>query len=247
MRRLAVMAAALFAAGAACAAEPDIIAKARAYLGPEALLNSVTSVQYTGTLVAPDQKDATKEVRTPIEITFQKPDQQRIVATAEKEVEMTGLDGYEGWLRRQDPADPKTWRLTLLGTEQIKRLRANTWESLSFFRGIERNGGRVEDEGTKTIDGVTCRRIAFIHAPNIIFYRHFDVTTGKLVFTETESGGSIREQGEMVVKGIRFPRSIVTTTKTAKGETHTVTINFEKILVNESYPAALFRVPAMSR
>lgn len=246
LRRL-VLAAALLAAAALHAAEPDIIAKARAFVGTESALNSVNSVRYSGTLVAPDPADASKQVRTAIEIIFQRPEQQRITATSDKAIETTALDGYEGWMRMQDPKDPTKWRQTLLGTEQIKRLRANTWENLAFFRGIERVGGRLEDQGTTTVEGTTCRKIAFIHNPNIVFYRSFDVTTGRLVLTETESGGTIREQGEMMVKGIRFPRSIVTTSKTAKGELQTVTINFDQIQVNEAFPASHFRVPALGR
>ena len=227
------------------ASEPDIIAKARAYLGAEAALDGVTSVRYKGTLTAPDLQDPTKQVRTAIEIIFQKPEQQRITATSDKVIETTGLDGYDGWTRMQDPADASKWRLNLLGPEQIKRLRANTLENLSYFRGLESKGGKIEDQGTKEIDGKLCRKIAFIHGPNIIFYRYFDTATGRLVFSETEAGGTIREDGEMVVKGIRFPKSIVTTSKNARGEMTTVTIVFDSIEVNETFPAELFRVPAL--
>jgi outer membrane lipoprotein-sorting protein len=232
-----------------CAAEPPIIAKARAFVGSEAALNNLKSVRYTGTLVTTDPKDPTKQTRAAMEIIFQKPEQQRIMATTDKTIEITALDGYDGWQRVQDAADPTKWRQTLLGTDQIKRLRANTWENLAFFRGIEKIGGKIEDQGTKTIDGVTCQKIAFIHGPNIIFFRYFDVATGKLVFTETEAGGTIREKGEMIVNGIRFPRSIVTSTgtKDAKGEVQTVTINFEKITVNEAIPAKDFAVPGFGR
>jgi hypothetical protein len=228
------------------AAELPIIAKARAFVGSEAALEGVTSVHYQGTLVTTDPADPSKQTRAAMEIIFQKPEQQRITATSDKTVEITALDGYDGWQRIQDASDPTKWRQTLLGSEQIKRLRANTWENLAFFRGIERIGGHIEDQGTQTIDGTTCQKIAFIHAPSIVFYRYFDVATGRLVFTETETGGTIREQGEMVVQGIRFPRSIITATKNAKGETVTVTINFEKITLNEPIPASVFAVPMLA-
>ena len=182
-----------------------------------------------------------------MEITFQRPDQQRIMATSAKTVEVTALDGYDGWQRLQDVANPTQWRQTLLGTDQIKRLRANTWENLSFFRGIEKIGGRIEDQGASTIDGVACQKIAFIHAPTIIFYRYFDLATGRLVLTETEAGGTIREQGEMVVNGIKFPRSISTSTKNAKGEVQTVAIAFDKVVVNEPIPIRDFAVPGLGK
>jgi hypothetical protein len=238
----------LFVLGAH-AAEPAILAKARAYIGSETALGNLRSVHYVGTLVTADPKDPTKQTRATMEIIFQKPEQQRIVATTDKAIETTALDGYEAWQRVQDATNPAKWKQTLLGTEQIKRLRANTWENIAFFRGIEKVGGRLEEQGTQTIDGVTCQKIAFIHAPNIIFYRYFDVATGRLVMTETEAGGSIKEQGEMLVNGIRFPRTIVTSSggKTDKGEPQTVTINFEKITINESFPAKDFAVPPLGR
>jgi outer membrane lipoprotein-sorting protein len=247
IRRLILGAAVAAMVIAMKAAEPAIIAKARAYLGTESALSNVNSVYYIGTLVAPDAADATKQARTTIEIVFQGPEQQRITSTSEKVIETTALDGYEGWMRVQDAKDPAKWRQTLLGAEQVKRLRANTWENLAFFRGIERVGGRIEDQGTKTVDGKTCQKLAFIHGPNIIFYRYFDVATGRLVLTETEAGGTIREEGEIVVNGVRFPKSIVTTSKGPKGETQTVTINFDKVKVNETFPATQFRVPPPSR
>ncbi len=237
----------LAVAASQAAEEPPIIAKARAFIGAEKILNELKSVHYVGTLVTADPADPSKQTRAAMEITFQRPEQQRIMATSDKMVEITALDGYEGWQRVQDPKDPAKWRQTLLGPDQIKRLRANTWENLAYFRGIEKVGGRIEDLGAATVEGVACQKIAFIHAPNIVFYRYFDLSTGRLVFTETEAGGTIREQGEVVVHGVRFPRSIVTQTKNREGKLVTVTITFDKITINETYPAGLFAVPAPSR
>jgi outer membrane lipoprotein-sorting protein len=229
------------------AAEPPIIAKARGYIASESALNNLKSVHFTGTVVTAAPGDPTKQAKTALEIMFQKPEQQRIVVTSDKTIEVTALDGYDGWQRVQEVADKAKWRQTLLGPEQIKRLRANTWQNVAFFRGIEKTGGRLEDQGATTVDGVSCQKIAFIHAPNIIFYRYFDVATGRLVLTETEAGGTIREQDEVVVNGIRFPRTLINVTKNAKGEEQKVTITFDKITVNEAIPAAQFAVPSMAR
>ena len=167
-------------AAVARANEPPIIAKARAFIGSEKVLNELKSVHYVGTLVTADPADPNKQTRAAMEIIFQKPGQQCIIATSDKMVETTALDGYEGWQRVQDPKDPSKWRQSLLGPDQIKRLRANTWENLAYFRGIEKVGGRLEDLGTAVIEGVTCQKIAFIHSPTIVFYRYFDVATGRL-------------------------------------------------------------------
>ena len=227
------------------AAEPAIIAKARAYLGAESALTSVNSIRYEGTLTTADPADPKKQTTAKIDIIFQRPEQQRVVMTTDKMVETTALDGYEGWTRMQDGADAAKWRLTLLGSEQIKRLRAQVFQNLGFFRGIDKIGGRVEDQGPTTLDGVTAQKVAFIHGPTIAFYRYFDVGTGRLIHTETEAGGTIREQGEIVVNGIRFPKTIVTTSKNAGGQMQPVTITFDKITVNETYPANYFAVPAI--
>jgi len=228
------------------AAELPIITKARARLGSEAAIGDLKSIHYVGTLVTTDPADPSKQQRAAIEIVFQKNDQQRITTTYDQLIETTSLDGYDAWQRKQDPTDPTTWQQTLQGAEQIKRLRANTWETLAFFRGLETRGGRIEDQGAVTIDGVSCQKVAFIHAENIIFYRYFDLATGRLTLTETEAGGTLREQGELIAAGLRFPKSLVTTTKNPAGKVQSVTITVEKITVNEVFPASFFAVPIQS-
>ncbi|HVS51387.1 MAG TPA: hypothetical protein VHD62_03445 [Opitutaceae bacterium] len=245
------LAAAGFAADAA-KGELPILAKARARIGTDATLDGVKSIHYVGTLITNDANDPKKQVHATIEMIFQKPDQQCITANydknekGEKLEETTALDAYEAWTRVRDLNDPKKWRFTLFDAEQIKRLRANTWETLHFFRGLERLGGRVEDKGVANVDGVTCQKVAFVHDDKMTFYRYFEVATGRLVLTETESGATLREQGEIVVSGIRFPRSLITTTKLGD-QTRTVTLNYEKITVNEQFPASWFAVPPLSR
>ena len=105
----------------------------------------------------------------------------------------------------------------------------------------------MDDQGTATIDGISCQKIAFIHAPNIVFTRYFDLATGRLVYTETEAGSTLREQGEMIVEGVRFPKTLVTTNKLPNGQTQSVTINIEKITVNEIFPPAFFAVPTLGK
>ena len=227
------------------AAEPAIIAKARSFIGTEAALQSVKSIHYQGTLVLTDTDAPSNPRRAAVDIVFQKPDQQRISSISDKLIEVTALDGYDAWQRQQEPADPTKWQQTLLGPDQIKRLRANTWENLFFFRGIEARGGKIEEKGSMSLDGVDCAKLAFTHAPNIIFYRYFDKATGRLVFTETEAGSTIREVGEMTVNGLRMPKSIITTTKISPTQTQTITITFDKVTVNEVFPASYFAAPAL--
>ena len=226
----------------------QIIAKARAYLGKESVLNSVTTVTFSGHLESvervPSPEDATKfverPVRFPIEITFQKPYQQRIVLTRSNTIETTALDGYEAWRRRADAANPTRWQLSLLNAREIKQIRANTWENLNFCAGLEKVGGSVSVVGEDTVDGKECTKVAFKHSAEIVFMRYFDKATGRLVKTETDSGGEIREEGELVVSGIRFPRKVIN--KAPDGQT--TTIVFEKAAVNQLVAPSEFAVPA---
>ncbi len=227
------------------AAEPAIIAKARAHLGPEALLAGVTSVHFFGTITATDPADSTKTTRTAVEIIFQKPDRERMVKTSDQAIEITALDGYDAWQRVQSVSDPTKARQNFLSSVQIKRLRAGMWESLSFYRGLEQRGGRVEDMGPVTVDGVAYRKVAFIHEPKIVFYRYFEPATGHLVFSETESGEIQREQGEIMAGGLRFAKTVQIVTKNAAGQSQTATIDFDKVVLNEPLADALFRVPLL--
>lgn len=232
------------------AADVDaVIAKARAAVGGEAALTSLKSVHYTGTLetTGTDEKGVPKDVKVAIEIIFQKPDQQRIVATSADKIEITALDGYDAWQREQDPKDSARWRMTLLSKDQIQRLRANVWENLFFYRDIGRIGGRVEDLGTADIDGKTCRKLAFDHGDGIVFYRYFDRDSGRLLLTETEGGVRIQELNDIVVDGIRFPSKMITKSQLKNGEARTVTVIFDKITVNETFADSLFAVPILER
>jgi len=223
---------------ALCAADlADTIVKARGYLGPEGTLDGVHSVHFVGTLATDDNRTAT------IEIIFQKPYRQRIVTSSVERREITALDDYEGWQRIEDPKDPARWRMNLLSKDQVKRLRSNTLENLSFFRGIERRGGRIEDLGIVDVNGRSANKVSFIHDSGSVFTRYFDETTGKLILTETEQGGSIREDGEILANGLRFPKKIVTISKTEGGKERSVSIEFQTVTVNEAFADELFAVP----
>lgn len=245
LRRPAAALAILLASVTAAQAEHPMVAKARAYLGPEAALNAVKSVHYMGSMLVPNPADSAHPTRVAIDIIFQAPYRQRTVSSTDAVTDTTALDTYDAW-HRQDPKDKTLWRLQLLPKDQIRRQRAIVWENLGFYRGLEREGGKIIDQGPVTIAGVACRKLAFVHADDIIFYRYFDAATGRLVLTETESGGAIREQGEIMVNGIRFPKVIVNTNKTPDGKEQTLTITFDKIIVNESFPASLFEIPSFT-
>ncbi|MCB1104212.1 MAG: hypothetical protein H7A44_09600 [Opitutaceae bacterium] len=243
LRSLLLCFVSLAAAAGLSAAEPAIIAKARAYLGSESALNSVNSLHFYGTLDLGADAQNTQPIR--VEILFERPFRQRSVITSERGIEITVLDGYDAWQRVNPAGDNTRWNLAVLQAPQIKNLRANAWENLSFFRGLESVGGRIDDLGSVTVDGQSCRKLAFVHSPEIIFYRYFNEQTGRLVLTETLRGESIRESGTMEVAGIKFPKVLTTVSTRPDGSTQTVAINFDKVEVNQPAPAGSFEVPLL--
>ncbi len=231
------MAALLVSAVAAQPAQPadEWIAKARSFLGGDKALDAVRSIHFTGTLELSDGK------KLPADIVFQKPYQQKITVKGPNAIETTALDGYDAWQKRTNPENPSQWQVTLLDAAQVKRLRANTLENLSFYSTKALAGAVVQVLGEATVDGVPCVKLTFTHTGNIVFTRYFNKATGQLLKTETENGGEIREEGEMIVNGVRFPRRVIN--KSANG---TVTaIFFEQVVVNEAFPAEAFAVPSL--
>lgn len=229
-----------FAVGSGVAAELPIIARARARLGTDAVLDAVRSIHYVGTLSVPDPKDPTKQVTEAIEVYLQKPARQRIVITSGTVQSVDVLDGYDAW-RRVTELKTGKWQQSVLAAGDIKRLRADVWENLGYFRGLERVGGWVVDEGPATIDGVDCEKIAFFHSKALVYFRYFDKATGRLVYTGTPGDG-ITEEGEIMSGGIRFPRKI-TVTHTFGNKEAKQTIVYDKVTVNEAFPDSLFTMP----
>jgi len=223
------------------------IGKARSAVGSESALSAITSVRFIGTVETiqktPSKDDPTKTVdvtiRLAINTCFQKPYRQKIILRTDKSVENTVLDGYDGWFRRTEVGNEKDAQVALLESGQIKRLRANAWEHLSFYRGIEDRGGRVSYQGEADVEGKNCVIIVFAHSDTISFTRYFEKETGRLIKTVTENGGEIREQGEMMVNGIRYPKALIN--KAPDGQTAIIT--FDSIKVNEPLPAAEFAIP----
>ncbi len=221
-----------------------VIAKARAWLGGDAALDAITAIHYFGSIeIAETPAAAAPADKTSVEIIFQKPCQHRLLVTTDKAIDITGLDDYIGW-RRVEPAGGVRAQQSTLNREQIKRIRANAWENLYFWSGIERHGGTILDQGDATIDGIACRKLVMDYGSGIQFVRYFDKATGRLVLTETPPAGTIREEGEIIVSGVRFAKKIVRAAPPGPdGKTRVVTITFDRIALNETFPASTFQLP----
>jgi outer membrane lipoprotein-sorting protein len=226
---------------AAVQAEPAVLGLARTYLGPQSTLDGIQSLHFVGTVKRVDPDVATPPVSVALDMIFAKPLKQRLVITGPKGSRTTVLDGYDAWDLLRDASDPSKYRLTWLNVNDIKTLRANTWENLYYYRAPE--GGQVEDKGPETIDGIACERVDFAHTPEILYIRYFDRDTGRLVLT-VKGQENIRESGEIRVDGVRFPKTIVSTSKTASGKDVVTTVAFDSVTLNEVFPASLFMVPS---
>jgi hypothetical protein len=242
-------------AGLSCAAagradEPPIIAKARAYVGSEAALDGLRSVHLVGRMVVGTPGDPAKGESAQIDIIFQKPWQECVTVVSSEGILRTALDGYDGWHleQRLAPGEPAAFdphrvqQLTILDPERVKGLRTDTWENLSYYRGLEAAGGRIEDQGPATIDGVACEKVALVHSADTIYYRYFDRDTGRLVYSETVKGAKIRERGEIVAGGIRFAKTI-DVVESQGGKERTTTMTIDQVTVNEVFPESVFSVP----
>ncbi len=235
--RLALVAAILIATAQPAVAQTadQWITKARARLGSETALQGMNSIHFMGTI------EVDGAAARQLDIVFQKPMQQRITLSGAELVEVIALDEYDGWQKRINPKNPAQWQVTLLDGAQTKRLRAQAWDNLNFLRGIDKLRGSVQLGGDATVDGIECVKLVFTYYGSIGLTRYYDKATARLVKTETEQGVEIREEGEMVVDGIRFARKLINREKNGR----IVTMTFEKIILNERHPASEFAVPAL--
>lgn len=226
------------------------VAKARAYLGSNAALDAVHSLRFQGSFAGteqvPDPNDSKKMIEQPvqvaIDIIFQQPMQQRQVIRSDRVERVTALDGYDAWEQVVDLSGKNKPRVTLLDAMSIKRLRATTVENLSFYADRLASMRQVRLLGEETVDGVICGKLSFTHASGITFIRYFDRASGRIVKTVVEGGGEIREEGEMIVNGIRFPQKVINTAPNGRS----TTITFDKVTVNEPFAAESFAVPTLA-
>jgi hypothetical protein len=230
------------AAPAPLRAEPAVVGLARSYLGPESTLEGINTIHFIGTLDRVDPARPTDpNDHATLDMVFEKPLRQHLEIHGAKGTRTTVLDGYDAWDLVRPAADPTRVRLNFLPPAEIKTLRANTWENLYFFKAPA--WGTEEDKGPATVDGIECERVDFIHDPATTYARYFDRDTGRLVLT-VRGGETLRQVGEIVVDGIRFPKSVVSTGKGPTGKEVVSTVSFQSITLNEPVSPALFAAPS---
>jgi hypothetical protein len=228
-------------AAAALRAEPAVVGLARAYLGPDSTLSGITSIHFVGTLDRVDPDKGGAPMHGALDLVFAKPLRQRLYVHMDKTSLTTVLDGYDAWDFLQDNADKSKFELKWLSAGDIRTLRANTWENLYFFRGLQGEGAIV-DKGPATAEGIACERVDFTHGPGIVYERYFDRDNGRLVLT-VRGPETIRESGEIRVEGLHFSRTITSTTKLPSGKDLVSTVTFSSIALNEPVSSGEFAAP----
>jgi hypothetical protein len=223
-------------------AEPAVLSLARAYLGPQSSLDSIQSVHYVGTLERVDPDHDAAPVKGTLDMIFAKPLRQRLRIAGPRTTMLTVLDGYDAWTLVTDNADRSKTRFAWLAAGDIRSLRDTTWENLYYYSKPEQ--GTVEDKGGATVDGIECERVDFTHGLGAAYERFFDRDTGRLVLT-VRGSESIRESGEVLVEGVRFPKVVVSRIKLPSGREVVSTASFTSITLNENLPPSAFAAPTL--
>ncbi len=213
----------------------NIIATARQYLGREERINAIRTIQYIGRFEAPSDGSSGH-----IQIILSRPMKQRQVVEKGDDLVVTVVDDYDGWRSSVNLQKPDILQLEILGSKELKRLRANTFENLSFFSGIRKQHGVVISKGRVRKDGRAANLLVFRYEDDLFFERYFDVETGELIATVTDQGLEMRELGEVIVEGVRFPDRVVSL---INGEVVN-TIFFDEIKVNEEIDETAFEMPS---
>lgn len=216
-----------------------VISKARRFVGSERDLGAVRTLSYRGAISV----DGGEQASGTIEMLLAKPCAQLTVRVIGDRKETVGYDGNEGWVRLESVSKPALSKIDIIPLKQLKMLRANVLENLAFYRGLEKQGVKIELRAETTFEGREAVRVAFTHPGDITFIRIFDKEDGRLLLTEGPNGENIREEGETVVAGLRFPKRLVSTSRLPDGGEMTVTIDFSDIQVNESLEPEVFAVP----
>jgi hypothetical protein len=228
---------------AAPASVADTLAKARNYLGGDKALDAISSLRYVGRMELRDPSVTPPKLESgTIELVFQKPGQQRLTQVVDQTKDIIGLSGDEAWRRREELNNPVKAQVAIMNLRTLRRIQAEAYENLSFYRGAEAHGARVELRGETGFEGREAVQIAFIYPGNVVFVRTFDKKTGALLLTETYDGSKVREEGEIIVEGVRFPRRLISTAKNPSGVEVTHTLVFDQIVVNEKFDPSVFSV-----
>ncbi|MDA0346129.1 MAG: hypothetical protein O3C43_00310 [Verrucomicrobia bacterium] len=211
-----------------------ILAKARSYVGEESVLNNVKSLRFIGTITTANGEEGG------IEIHLRTPYQQLQILSGNGVVQEFGLNDYEAWKKVYRSDNPEEYNLIPSNPDQLKRVRANTFENLKFFSSDSNYQRKLEYLGRETISGELVERVKVVYG-SMYYIRNFKASTGQLILTEIETGEQIQESGEIKVSGIKFPKTLISLIDGK--EVHR--ISFDSVEVNPVFDDSLFAQPAL--
>ena len=89
--------------------------------------------------------------------------------------------------------DPNNVVIGILDAPLVREMRANTFENLNFFSGIEQMRGRIVNKGKTKKDGRDVYVLVFKYKDSLYFERYFDAATGELISTVNGEGLAISQ------------------------------------------------------
>ena len=233
---IAVLCAAPAAVARADVDAEDVIAMARAYIGPEEKLDGVRSLIVVGTEVPADDGP---EVRYTAHL--KRPLYQRVEQDDGQMLTVMAVDPYEGWVMRQRHGQPlSAARIAPMDPATYAEMRVNTIMNLYYFRGHERFRGEVTYLGEREVDGEPAHVLEYRFGRRGRMVRAVHAETGRLLTTELDGGVLLRERGKQRIGGLRFPEQIESY---IDGEL-AGTITLEQIRVNPEVDDAIFAYPS---
>ncbi|MCC5806730.1 MAG: hypothetical protein JJU00_10425 [Opitutales bacterium] len=232
----AVSFAATGAAAQAGVEAEDVIAMARAYIGPEDKLDAVHSLVVVGTEVpAGDGPDVRYTAH------LMRPLYQRVEQDDGQTLTVMTVDPFEGWVMRQRHGQPlSSAMIAPMEPATYAEMRVNTIMNLYFFRGHEKFRGSVEYLGKRDVEGEPAHVLEYRFGRRGRIVRAVHAETGRLLTTEMDGGVMLRERGEQRVDGLRFPTEIESY---INGEL-AGRITLEQIRVNPEIDEAIFDYPS---
>lgn len=211
-----------------------IVELARAAIGPEASLNAVQTLSYRGKLTSATDP----EESVAVSLYLRKPNSQRLEVEGSAGRQTILVNGEEGFAIFFNKETQETV-VQVLPFAQSRLYRANARENLFFYRFPPEVRAEVRYLGNGDFMGRPSREVRFTHPGNIVFFRHFDPESGRLLGTVTEDGIVNVEDGDMQVGDLRFRREV----RQYRDGEHFQTITFDKIEVNPQLDDSLFQAP----
>ena len=214
----------------------ETIELARSYLGDSNQLDSITSIHYKGSLLYSSGDLGT------IEMVYQKPMKQRMVAVIGDRKEISVLNNSEGWTTFERVIDSVPLSMEIFDPIRILIMQASVREAFGFFKKPNVRKGEIIYEGKEMVKGHECIVLTYHHGDGIAFQRYIDGETGQVRRTLDSKGVEYFEEGEIVVEGIRFPKKMVSTFSTAIGS-QTMEFAYTSVEINKNLPESDFIMP----